>query len=235
MNIQPVHTPIDTTPVASVEAASTGRVTRADSNAGPAATWWISPPGQFFSVLHEVSQQYPIELQTALGGLVPRGGSAPASLTSAAASEPVLVATPRRTHATYGALAHGATLTTPPAALGHPMQVDSVVTTMHQLAVESPDEFHAMAIAVATSFASVAGAANGPEAATMSTLAMQLEQSAQMGAPVAPPVPHWQRAGPPLVPSVHPISGPAPRVDEQMPSDEAPSWMRTPTARPAAR
>jgi hypothetical protein len=194
MGVDPILSGLDPAAVASVESTtpvSAGSTVTAASapSVGPAATWWISPPGVFFSVLHEVSQQYPVELKAALASALRPTDVPDEPALANIAGEVAHAAPPVRRGATQGILPYGtAAVTTesPPAAPSEAHAVstlDRLLGSLARLAQESPAELETVARQIAAGFDSAASAATGPGALAMATLASQLYQSALMGGP----------------------------------------------------
>lgn len=192
MNIQPVTASSDTAPVRAVDAPPTSTTTVVDVSpgGGPAATWWVSPPGRYFSVLHELAQRYPMELVSALEsfaeGSAPSGAAPPDAATSAAIGSELAHTSPsvrRRDAPPAVSCARGGTVTTgpPPApSIAPTAWLRQLFTTMQRLAHENASAFDAISVGLAESFGSVARAAAGPDASAMATLAAQLQLSAQL-------------------------------------------------------
>jgi hypothetical protein len=204
MNIQPIYSSADASPVAAVSSSgSAERPISIDPNAGSATTLWVSPPGLFFSVLHQVSQQFPVELKTALAGVVgPHVSAAPPM-----GSLPV-------SGMTAAPLGSGSSSYVPVARTRSGDLVPSPVHTLHQLmdamsqvSHRNPAGFATLAPQVAASFTVVAYAATGIGADAMADLASQLNQAARMGVS-DPRVDAPAEVEPPHVGPVHAIVAP---------------------------
>jgi hypothetical protein len=162
-------------PVESVAAPAAGAATSVEApTAGPAATWWVSPPGEYFSILHQISQAYPMELRLALRQFAegPTTTNAPAAASASLASH---AETPAPTAMLRSYAPHAAT---PPAVASTP--VHRLVTAMQKLQIESQSAFHEVSVAVASSIGTVASEGTGPAAQDLVLLASQLEAAAMM-------------------------------------------------------
>ncbi len=226
MNIQPVYSSVSPAAVTGVQSATDvagSAPTAIASSVGPATTWWVSPPGVFFSLLHQISQQYPEELKVALeqfaeglggGAAAGSGAAGPDGQTQVLlAAEVAHIAQPVRRRATAGAVSfapatvhaptetNGATVAAPTSSIG------ALVGTLQKLAHRNPAVLVAISGGLAASFEGVASAATGPGARAMADLAMQLRQAAQMGGPPSPYVPEGEHPDP------EPVS-PVAAVDE---------------------
>jgi hypothetical protein len=199
------------------------------ADAGPATTLWVSPPGVFFSLLHQISQRFPVELMTALAAFAEgakAGGSGDVidAGTLASLGSEVLHAngasTPRRASSpvTYSP----ATMTLPPPAApagasptASAAPLAKLLETLRDLSHQNADAFDAIAVGLSGSFEAVASGATGPDASAMATLATQLALSAQM----APPNPDRVADGEPEAPAPSPTQAVA-RVASSDDADE---------------
>jgi len=190
MNIQALYANFAPSPAAAIQSTPPvppQAVAVTDPAAAPAATWWVSPPGQYFSVLHQISQQYPTELKSALasalGGATAPDGQAMAVVASEVAhGKQSLRRMSSEAVVPYGSyLPLTETHETGQAQAPPVSPLDRLIGTMQRMVQQSPSAFTSLATAVASNFQSVASAATGPGALAMATLASQLNQSAQMG------------------------------------------------------
>jgi hypothetical protein len=198
MNILPLLGGTEPSPAAAVaraESVSAGVRSVADEGAGPASTFWISPPGQFFSVLHEVSQRYPVELQQAIVGLdapkLAATSPTPDAPTTALMTSVIVYGQPRRRAAALEPYAGPSTVAPwalPASESPSVGTMQRLIAMMHDLADKSPSEFGDVAHQIAAGFASVSSSAAGPDALGMATLAAQLELAAQTTSPEAHPL-----------------------------------------------
>jgi len=168
--------------IASAAGAPAASPLTTPTEVGPAATWWISPPGQYFSILNQISEEYPVELKLALEHFA-EGTSlatAPGEATLASiASEVAHGTAPARRRAppvavTYAPTVTAAVVTQGPAAAGG---VHALLPAMQRLSQDAPAVFQEIASGLASSFQSVA---DGRGALAMATLAAQLQQAATM-------------------------------------------------------
>jgi hypothetical protein len=188
MNIAPLTTSLPASSASALTevrpASTAGPSAVAERPAGTAATWWISPPGQFFSVLHQVSQAYPVELNAALRELV-RGAASPAVEASAQPSSVSSSSALSALATAVGSPSNGAAPTwhvrpgasSPPAASGEPPH--PVIDAMHTLARQRVAAFGPVAEGLAATFQAVANTSNAPDAQPMAALAGQLVQAAR--------------------------------------------------------
>jgi len=182
MNIQAIYSSSETPSVAGVASPVSARSPiSVEPDTGAAATVWVSPPGLFFSVLHQLSQQYPTELKAALASVL--GPDAVAS--TAVGSEIVSRSAPTRlvgassTRMAKRMLASvdvgRSTGATPEHTLGQ------LIEFVSQVAHLDPPDFVVLAQDVAASVAVIADGVTRPDAEPMAILASQLNLAAQIG------------------------------------------------------
>ena len=185
MNIPSALPSLAATPVGVVEStagAPAASSTEAATEVGPATTWWISPPGQYFSVLNQIAEEYPVELKLALEHFAEASSSAttPGETTLASIASEVAHGTPpaRRRAPPLGAAY--APAVTAPVVTPSPLVasgVHALLPAMQRLAHDAPSVFQDISSGLASSFQSVAG---GSGTLAMATLAAQLQQAATM-------------------------------------------------------
>ncbi len=228
MIIPPISVSTDTAPIRAVSPSEVSTPTAVTAPAGPAVTWWVSPPGQFFSVLHELSQRFPVELWAALAGFAEgttAGGTSvtgPDASTMASISSEIAHGSPAaRRRVAPAALPYAplSAATHAPGALESSSLAPAsplarLLATMQRLAQDNPAAFQAISTGLATNLEAVARGATGDDRAAMATLATQLQLSAQMATPDPSRTDHEAPAGGPEPDPVQAAVAEEPAVDE---------------------